>query len=100
MYNPPSASLYELNTTGLTPEEVVVQTEARLEKLLLTPVPPVGTRPEDLVHDSPNRGALKVILEQSIKGRVVKQKLLDSLNGYVHNLALPHFSYLGVIAMD
>ncbi|KAJ6515475.1 hypothetical protein C8R45DRAFT_210082 [Mycena sanguinolenta] len=79
-YNPPSASLYEFNTTGLTPEEAVMQTEARLEKLLLTPVPPVGTRPEDLVHDSPNRGALKIIMETSIKGRVVKQKLLNALN--------------------
>ncbi|KAK7037979.1 hypothetical protein R3P38DRAFT_2903743 [Favolaschia claudopus] len=79
LYNPPSASLYEFNTTGLTPDEAVTQTEARLEKLLLTQVPPVGTRPEDMVHDSPNRGALKVVLEQSIKGRLVKQKLLVAL---------------------
>ncbi|KAJ7497691.1 hypothetical protein FB451DRAFT_1359880 [Mycena latifolia] len=79
-YNPPTASLYELNTTGLTGEEAVRQTETRLGKLLLAPVPPAGTTPEDLAHDSPNRGALKVVLEQSIKGRVVKQKLLAALN--------------------
>ncbi|KAJ6486127.1 hypothetical protein C8R47DRAFT_1129109 [Mycena vitilis] len=80
VYNPPTASLYEFNTTGLTPEEAVSQTEARLEKLLLTPVPPVGTTPEDLAHDSPNRGALKIVMEQTIKGRLVKQALLLALD--------------------
>ncbi|KAJ7914866.1 hypothetical protein B0H13DRAFT_2001424 [Mycena leptocephala] len=79
-YNPPTASLYEFNTTGLTPEEAVQQTESRLETLLLTPVPPAGTRPEDLAHDSPNRGALKVTMEQTIKGRLVKQALLLALD--------------------
>ncbi|KAJ7201389.1 hypothetical protein GGX14DRAFT_656690 [Mycena pura] len=79
-YNPPTASLYEFNTTGLTPEEAVRQTEARLGKLLLGPVPPAGTTPEDLAHDSPNRGALKVTMQQSIKGRVVKKELLAALN--------------------
>ncbi|KAF7307354.1 hypothetical protein MIND_00529400 [Mycena indigotica] len=78
-YNPPTASLYEFNTTGLTPEEAVRQTETRLGQLLLTPVPPAGTRPEDLAHDSPNRGALKVTMEQSIKGRLVKTQLLSAL---------------------
>ncbi|KAJ7070651.1 hypothetical protein C8F01DRAFT_1107205 [Mycena amicta] len=79
-YNPPTASLYEFNTTGLTPEEAVRQTEIRLGQLLLTPVPPVGTTPDDLAHDSPNRGALKVTMEQSIKGRLVKTQLLSALN--------------------
>ncbi|KAJ7105407.1 hypothetical protein C8R43DRAFT_1114498 [Mycena crocata] len=78
-YNPPTASLYEFNTTGLTPEEAVRQTEVRLGQLLLAPVPPAGTRPEDLAHDSPNRSALKVVMEQSIKGRLVKQQVLAAL---------------------
>ncbi|KAJ7495834.1 hypothetical protein B0H11DRAFT_2000797 [Mycena galericulata] len=79
-YNPPGASQYELNTTGLTSEEAVRQTEARLGVLLRAPIPPPGTTPEDLAHDTPNRAALKVIMEQSIKGRVVKKALLEALN--------------------
>ncbi|KAF7303064.1 hypothetical protein MKEN_01269900 [Mycena kentingensis (nom. inval.)] len=76
----PPASLYEFNTTGLTPEETVAQVETRLEQLLLTPVPPAGTTPEDLAHDSPNRAGLKVTMETSIKGRLVKNQLLNALN--------------------
>ncbi|KAJ7091864.1 hypothetical protein B0H15DRAFT_178116 [Mycena belliarum] len=97
-YNPPTASLYELNTTGLTGEEAVRQTETRLGKLLLAPVPPAGTTPEDLAHDSPNRGALKVVMEQSIKGRMVKQKLLSALgeNGlsWVDDTSRPNIIYV------
>ncbi|KAJ7646912.1 hypothetical protein FB45DRAFT_1051503 [Roridomyces roridus] len=80
-YNPPTASLYEFNTTGLTPEEAVRQTEARLGQLLLTPIPPPGTTAEDLAHDTPNRAVLKVVMQQSIKGRLVKQGMLAALDG-------------------